>query len=54
MQVDYLNVIYSFSNEVVFKENLIQFNELTVFDPNSNTALLSGGIKHTLFPGHEP
>lgn len=49
MQVDYLNVIYSFSNEVVFNENIIQFNELTVFDPNSNTALLTGGIKHTYF-----
>jgi len=49
MLVDYLDVIYSFSNEVVFKENLIQFNELTVYDPNSNTALLTGGIQHKYF-----
>lgn len=49
MMVDYLNVVYSFSNEVEFTENMIQFNELTVFDPNSNTAVLSGGIKHNYF-----
>jgi hypothetical protein len=49
MQVDYLNVIYSFSNEVVFKEDGIQFNELTVYDPNSSTAVLSGGIKYRYF-----
>lgn len=49
MQVDYLNVIYSFSNEVVFSENQIQFNELTVYDPQSNTAILNGGIRHTYF-----
>ena len=49
MKVDYLNVIYSFSNEVVFKENLIQFNDLTVYDANSNTALLTGGIMHDYF-----
>jgi hypothetical protein len=49
MMVDYLNVMYSFSNEVVFKKDLIQFNELTVFDPNSNTAILSGGISHHYF-----
>jgi hypothetical protein len=49
MMVDYLNVVYSFSNEVEFTENMIRFNELTVFDPNSNTAILSGGIKHNYF-----
>jgi hypothetical protein len=49
MKVDYLNVIYSFANEVVFKKGLIQFNELTVFDPNSNTALLTGGLEHDYF-----
>jgi hypothetical protein len=49
MKVDYLNVVYSFSNEVEFTENMIRFNELTVFDPNSNTAVLSGGIKHNYF-----
>jgi len=32
-----------------FDENLIKFNELTVYDPNSNTALLTGGIKHNYF-----
>jgi hypothetical protein len=49
MKIDYLNVTYSFSNEVVFVENLIKFNDLTVYDPNSNTALLSGGIMHNYF-----
>ena len=49
MMVDYLNVVYSFSNEVEFTDNMIRFNELTVFDPNSNTAILSGGIKHNYF-----
>jgi hypothetical protein len=49
MMVDYLNVVYSFSNEVEFTENMIKFNELTVFDPNSNTAILTGGIKHNYF-----
>jgi hypothetical protein len=49
MQVDYLNVIYSFSNEVVFKEDIIQFNELKLYDPRSNSAVLKGGIKHKYF-----
>jgi hypothetical protein len=49
LMVDYLNVVYSFSNEVIFNENMIQFNELTVYDANSNTALLTGGITHTYF-----
>ena len=49
MMVDYLNVIYSFSNEIVFKEDMIRFNELKVYDPNSNTAILNGGIKHHYF-----
>jgi hypothetical protein len=49
MMVDYLNVVYSFSNEVEFAENMIRFNDLTVYDANSNTAILSGGIKHNYF-----
>lgn len=49
MMVDYLNVIYSFSNEVEFTKNMIRFNELTVYDPSSNTAILNGGISHTYF-----
>ncbi len=49
MLVDYLNVMYSFSNEVVFTRDMIQFNELTVFDPVSNKAVLTGGIKHDYF-----
>ena len=49
MKVDYLNVIYSFSNEVVFTQNMIRFNDLTVYDPSSNTAKLNGGISHTNF-----
>jgi hypothetical protein len=34
---------------VVFQENIIQFNELTVYDLNSHTALLTGGITHNYF-----
>jgi len=49
MQIDYLNVIYSFSNVVEFKKDLIGFSQLKVYDPNSNTALLSGGIRHKYF-----
>jgi hypothetical protein len=49
MLVDYLNVTYSFANEVVFKEDMIQFGELKVYDPNSNTAKVSGGIRHNYF-----
>ncbi|NTV82739.1 MAG: hypothetical protein HGA23_00380, partial [Bacteroidales bacterium] len=49
MLVDYLNVTYSFSNEVVFTKDMIQFNDLKVYDPKSNTAMLSGGIKHNYF-----
>lgn len=49
MNVDYLNVTYSFSNEVVFTENGILFNELQAYDPNSQKALISGGIYHDHF-----
>jgi hypothetical protein len=49
MKVDYLNVTYSFSNEVVFKEDMIEFNDLKVYDPKSNTAMLNGGIRHNHF-----
>jgi len=49
LKIDYLNVIYSFSNEVEFKKDLIQFSDLTVYDPNSNTATLTGGLRHNYF-----
>ncbi|MFO7614083.1 MAG: translocation/assembly module TamB domain-containing protein [Bacteroidales bacterium] len=49
MKIDYLNVNYSFANEVIFEENLIYFDRLTVYDPNSNQAVLKGGIRHEHF-----
>ena len=47
--VDYLNVAYSFSNKVFFKENEIYFNDLTLFDPSGNMAVANGKIEHDYF-----
>jgi len=49
LKIDYLNVNYSFANEVIFEENLIYFDQLTVYDPGSNQAVLGGGIRHKYF-----
>lgn len=49
MMIDYLNVLYSFANEVTFQENAIQFNDLTVYDENSHKAVINGGIYHDYF-----
>ncbi len=49
MAVDYLGVTYSFANEVVFSRDAIKFSELKVYDPQSNQAVLSGGITHSYF-----
>lgn len=49
LKVDFLNVDYSFANEVVFDENFIHFKDLMVYDPNINHALINGGIRHNYF-----
>lgn len=47
--VDYLNVTYSFSNEVIFDENYIHFNQAPVYDPYTNLGTIQGGIRHRNF-----
>lgn len=49
LKVDYLNVTYSISNEVRFEENFIRFEEALVYDPFTNKATLTGGIRHRYF-----
>jgi hypothetical protein len=49
MLVDYINVLYSFSNEVNFTEKAIQFSDIEIYDPNSHTATITGGLYHDYF-----
>ncbi|MBW6460746.1 MAG: translocation/assembly module TamB, partial [Bacteroidales bacterium] len=49
LKIDYLDVNYSFANEVIFEKDLIFFDQLTVYDPSSNQAVLKGGIRHKDF-----
>jgi hypothetical protein len=49
LKVDYLNVTYSFSDEIRFDENFIHFSNVSVYDPNTNAAILNGGIRHRYF-----
>jgi len=47
--VDYLNVTYSFSNEIIFDKDFIHFDRVAVFDPNTNQGTIEGGIRHQYF-----
>jgi len=47
--VDYLNVTYSFSNEVIVEEDYIHFNRVPIYDSRSNEGFIEGGIRHRYF-----
>ena len=46
---DYLNTDFTFDDKVYFGENDIIARQLTLRDPNGNTALLRGGVYHDGF-----
>jgi hypothetical protein len=49
LMVDYLNVTYSFSNEIIFDEDFIHFSKASVYDPETNEGTIEGGIRHKYF-----
>ncbi len=51
MRIDYLNVNYSFSHEVIFDKNYIGFDNLIAFDSLGNKAVINGKIRHNYFWG---
>ncbi len=44
--INYLNTRYSFSNLIVFEENMIHFDKLVLYDTLGNSARISGFLKH--------
>lgn len=46
LKIDYLNVTYSLADKIYFTDNLISFNNITVYDSLGNQALTSGKIRH--------
>jgi hypothetical protein len=49
LQVDYLNVSYYFADKVYARENLIWFDNMTIYDSLNNQAVCSGKIYHDYF-----
>lgn len=49
LKVNYLNTKYSFSNEISFKEDQINFDELVIFDTLGNYATVDGSLSHQNF-----
>jgi len=47
--VKYLNTIYSAAGQVIFDENIINVNQLQIFDTLQNQADCSGSISHDYF-----
>ena len=47
MKIDFTNVIYSFSDSLMFTNNTVWLNDFTIKDPQGNTALANGNIKLT-------
>ncbi|MCX6251715.1 MAG: translocation/assembly module TamB domain-containing protein [Bacteroidetes bacterium] len=48
-RINYLNVPYSFADEVTVDSNYFGFNHITLFDSLGNKALLNGKITHSHF-----
>jgi len=46
IKIDYLNVSYTLADKFYFKDNLIYFNNVTVYDSLGNQAIASGKIQH--------
>jgi hypothetical protein len=49
IKIDFLNVTYTLSNELVFKENTITFNDIEIYDQYTNRAVCSGTLRHDHF-----
>ncbi len=49
LKIDYLNVTYSLADQINFKENLIYFDNITVYDTVPNKAIASGKVTHRYF-----
>jgi hypothetical protein len=49
LKIDYLNVTYSFSNEITFDKDFIHFDKISVIDRFNNEGIVSGGIRHDHF-----
>jgi len=47
--INYLQTKYSFTSTVTVKDNLINFNNVNIYDKNGNTALLNGKITNNYF-----
>lgn len=47
--ITFLNTMYSFTDSVHMKDNLIYFNDMTMFDNNGNKAVVSGKVAHDRF-----
>lgn len=48
-RVDYLNTLYSFSDQILFEEDFIGVRDFKLIDSRGNSALLNGGLYHTGF-----
>lgn len=46
LKIDYLNVSYYLADKVYLDDNVIYFNDITVYDSSNNTAKASGKIYH--------
>jgi hypothetical protein len=49
MKINYLNTKYSFSNNVYFERDRINFDELVLYDSEGNSANIDGFLNHTYF-----
>lgn len=49
LKIDYLNVTYSLADQIHFKENLIYFDNIIVYDSIANEVAATGKIHHNYF-----
>ncbi len=49
LKVDFTNVVYSATDSVHMRPGLITLDKVSVRDPEGNTALLNGEVRHTYF-----
>ncbi|MCK5465449.1 MAG: translocation/assembly module TamB [Bacteroidales bacterium] len=52
-RVDYLQTIYSFTNEIQVRDNSILFNDFEIFDEEGNRSVVQGTIKNSYFRDFE-
>jgi len=48
-RIDYINTRYSISDEILFRDGYIGFDDVTVYDTLGNSALLNGKVFHQFF-----